>query len=225
VKNLVPKGVRSRLLFVWGQDRCQSVSVSSWKMGLEGVAKTTNVGVGGGGQQQPHEEMGTTPQITRANNGGDRRQRNVIFRKSLSKVWAAYPLWNEQNTLMMDDSPDKCPEKYSGNTLHPPPISGLYASSIEWIRKGNLLLDKGLGGDGSSNTATTDCEERVRSYLDDRNIDRQDAFFRKLVIDWKSTADDDAFLTSYLPKFGTGHMGWRAGSIKKGTICDQSTNE
>jgi len=203
VENLVPPDIRARLLFVWGQDRCQSIS--SWKMQQQlHVAKTGS-------------SSSSSQQIQRRNEG-DRRQRSVIFRKPLSKVWEAFPLWNKQNTLMMDDSPDKCPEKYSGNTLHPPPLSGLNDSALDWIRKGHALLDLesfDANGSGGSTHTTTGGEESVLSYLDETNIERQDAFFRKLVIDWKSTADDSlGFLASYLPEFGTGHMGWRAGSIK-----------
>lgn len=53
------------------------------------------------------------------------KHKGTIFIKSLSKVWDAYPLWDASNTLLMDDSPDKCPEIFLKNTVHPPPITGL----------------------------------------------------------------------------------------------------
>jgi len=48
---------------------------------------------------------------------------DVIFVKSLTKVWDEFPLWNDSNTFLMDDSPEKCPE-HKGNTLHPPSLHG-----------------------------------------------------------------------------------------------------
>ena len=45
-----------------------------------------------------------------------------IFVKNLEKVWGDYPLWNSSNTLIMDDSPDKCPVVRSA--LHPPALHG-----------------------------------------------------------------------------------------------------
>jgi len=160
VKALIPPAVRSRLLFVWGQNRCH----------------------------------GARGQVNR----------KFIFRKPLSKVWETYPIWNEHNTLLMDDSPEKCPKKYMRNTLHPPPISGLNASAYDLIRKENAL-----NSDSLPHTKNVMDEEYIPfTGSNDVNIERQDTFFRKLVVDWKSTLDDK-FLASYLPKFGTEHMGCR----------------
>lgn len=167
VKALIPRDVRCRLLFVWGQDRCQSVSSTQ-----KGFVKS---------------------------------RRSIIFRKHLSKVWTSYPIWNKENTLLVDDSPEKCPEMYSGNTLHPPPISGLKPSALNWIRKGNILLDT----DTSTVPKAILNEEYVLSFSDEINIKRQETFFRELVIAWKCTLDG-TFLASYLPEFGKGHMGWRS---------------
>lgn len=167
VTALIPPAVRSRLMFVWGQNRCQRA---------QGIV--------------------------------DRRP---IFRKPLSKVWDAYPIWNEHNTLMIDDSPEKCPEKYIMNTLHPPAISGLNASAFDSIRKEN-----NLGSDAAGHTKKIIDQEYVPSCFtgsNDVNIKKQETFFRKLVVNWKSSLDDK-FLASYLPEFGTGHMGHRV-NVKK----------
>jgi NLI interacting factor-like phosphatase len=56
------------------------------------------------------------------NESHKRKFEREIFRKPLLKVWKAYPLWNSSNTLLMDDSPDKCPDIQ--NTLHPPSLHG-----------------------------------------------------------------------------------------------------
>jgi NLI interacting factor-like phosphatase len=45
-----------------------------------------------------------------------------IFVKNLEKVWGDFPLWNPSNTLLMDDSPDKCPVVRSA--IHPPALHG-----------------------------------------------------------------------------------------------------
>lgn len=79
LKLLFPETIRTNLVFVWSQNKCQRIPV-----------------------------------------GGDD---DVVFVKSLSKVWKQFPLWNSANTLLMDDSPEKCPEYYY-NTLHPPPLNG-----------------------------------------------------------------------------------------------------
>jgi hypothetical protein len=47
-----------------------------------------------------------------------------IFKKDLSKIWKEYPVWNASNTLLMDDSPDKC-VAWQENAVHPPPLNGL----------------------------------------------------------------------------------------------------
>jgi hypothetical protein len=53
--------------------------------------------------------------------GGD--PNDQLFEKDLSKVWVAYPLWNVHNTLLMDDSPEKC-TAVKQNAIHPPPLNG-----------------------------------------------------------------------------------------------------
>ena len=47
----------------------------------------------------------------------------------MNKVWAAYPLWNSHNTLLMDDSPEKCPPPFDVNCIHPPSMEGLISST------------------------------------------------------------------------------------------------
>ena len=47
-----------------------------------------------------------------------------VFEKDLERVWEEYPLWNRTNTLLMDDSPEKC-EAWATNAVHPPAIHGL----------------------------------------------------------------------------------------------------
>ena len=54
----------------------------------------------------------------------DRSRKNkVIFQKYLSKVWTEYPFWDTSNTLMIDDSQEKCIDAIP-NCLHPIPMNG-----------------------------------------------------------------------------------------------------
>lgn len=56
---------------------------------------------------------------------------DIIAIKCLSKVWYDYPQWDATNTILLDDSPEKCPSQYRGNALHPPPICGTVTCNDE----------------------------------------------------------------------------------------------
>lgn len=88
---------------------------------------------------------------------------DLVAIKSLSKVWSTYPLWDQNNTLLLDDSPDKCPRKYRGNAIHPLPLCGTETS----------VSDK-----GTMTSLTVDDDE------ENENLQRQ--FFRLLVQHWSS---------------------------------------
>mmetsp|Transcript_7774 Transcript_7774/g.11484 ORF Transcript_7774/g.11484 Transcript_7774/m.11484 type:complete len:352 (+) Transcript_7774:1787-2842(+) len=49
-----------------------------------------------------------------------------IFSKPLCKVWDMFPLWNQWNTLLVDDSPSKC-VTFKANTINPPSMKGISA--------------------------------------------------------------------------------------------------
>jgi NLI interacting factor-like phosphatase len=49
--------------------------------------------------------------------------KETIFIKDLDLVWQKFPLWNQYNTILMDDSPEKC-ARWKENALHPPPLHG-----------------------------------------------------------------------------------------------------
>jgi len=105
------RGIRSRFLFVWGQDHCTPVQGSE--------AKRT--------KEISNNNKGPSDSTTTMKQDKDRDARsfddNVVFEKHLSKIWEAYPLWSANNTLLIDDSPDKCPFE-AGNAVHPPPLHG-----------------------------------------------------------------------------------------------------
>jgi hypothetical protein len=124
-----------------------------------------------------------------------------VFQKLLHKVWKAFPLWNANNTLLMDDSPAKCPYAIA-NGIHPPRIHGQ------------------IGNDRNRHTeATSD------PWLsDDQNQELQNRFFTGLSQHWKSMPFEQIIetdemleiqeqmsnvnLSKYLRDNGS-HMGWR----------------
>ena len=130
-----------------------------------------------------------------------------IFVKRLSKVWHQYPLWDERNTLLIDDSPEKCPEKFQSNTLHPPPILGLDISKVITELKKNDTTTQNNDDD------TT--QQFVSSFCDKVNETKQREFFEKLAEihdhgdDIKIDDRSECNLNEFLSLFGKEHMGWR----------------
>ena len=110
ISMLFPPDISSRLLFVWGQDRCDATKSSDTEATTEDNAS---------------DEPDGGDNFKSKSNKKD--SFDVIFEKSLGKVWAMYPIWDAANTLLVDDSPEKA-RKWIENTLHPPPIDGIAAS-------------------------------------------------------------------------------------------------
>ena len=128
----------------------------------------------------------------------------VVFEKHLPKIWKAFPLWNANNTLLIDDSPDKCPYALA-NAIHPPPING------------------------QCRPANSCTEQQERHWRPDAfNEDFQYDFFQKLIHHWHTHPYEERLhpsnsngqgkynermfnrgLFEHLDRFGSGHMGWR----------------
>jgi len=92
----------------------------------------------------------------------------TLYEKDLKRVWKEYPLWGQHNTLLVDDSPEKC-GAWRENAVHPPPLNGRI------VTVGNR---KGQNSRGKGDAATTllpDCH----------NEKLQQKFFSKLVKHWK----------------------------------------
>jgi hypothetical protein len=53
----------------------------------------------------------------------EENDQTATFRKPLQQVYARFPLWSNQNTLLVDDCPEKCIDN-KNNALHPPPMTG-----------------------------------------------------------------------------------------------------
>lgn len=137
--------------------------------------------------------------------------------KSLSKVWSAYPLWDATNTILLDDSPEKCPHRFRGNALHPLPISGTVTACVDESRNDQLetqAIDRGVKGADDD----TKPEESSYSIVDDdeANQDMQRSFFRLLASFWEQPASPPTQnLMEFLEKHANSHnMRWEIGSSK-----------
>ncbi len=161
---LFPEKILRELLFIWGQEKCE---------------------------KKAHEE-GASSQI--GDDLPDRKAayKGIIFLKHLSKVWHEHPLWNKSNTLLLDDSPDKC-QKYIENCLHPPPILGL--------NKVEIMMRMRVAG---HNVDTT-------FFCDETNELKQMQFFESLGKRWEQVSDhnEEELLMSFLKENGKNHMNWR----------------
>lgn len=117
---------------------------------------------------------------------GEDDDRNAIFVKSLQKVYNRYPLWSSANTILIDDSPEKCPEEDIPNTLHPPSMHGKKRISS-------------LGD----------------SIRDEENHERQMQFFELLNAHLNSQSrlesrvEGEHHLDAFFRLHARGHMGWR----------------
>ncbi len=141
---------------------------------------------------------------------------NITAIKSLSKVWSAYPLWDTSNTILLDDSPEKCPQQFRGNALHPLPISGTVTACVS--EKGNL---KTRAMDGDTKVAGDDPKPGEGSYSivddDEENQTMQRNFFRLLANYWEQSASPPTqTLMEFLNKHANSHnMRW---TIPSGTV-------
>eukprot|EP00934_Nitzschia_sp_Nitz4_P001700 Nitzschia sp. Nitz4//scaffold17_size182527//4357//5316//NITZ4_001825-RA/size182527-processed-gene-0.113-mRNA-1//-1//CDS//3329539253//1700//frame0 len=99
LKLLFPPEVQKRLICVWAQSNCNAVY-----------------------PPKPTKDSSATGSLEKGQ-GKPRGFSEVIFEKRLDDFWRAFPLWNANNTILIDDSPEKCPFA-SGNAVHPPEIHG-----------------------------------------------------------------------------------------------------
>jgi hypothetical protein len=120
----------------------------------------------------------------------DRYHKTIVFTKSLAKVFYKYPSFNETNTILIDDSPEKCPHAHRKNALHPPSISG---------------IDTNLN-------RTTLCMNDDDD--DETNQRKQTVFFQQLATFWNTKAafhytSNNNELHNFLSQEARGHMGWK----------------
>lgn len=124
---------------------------------------------------------------------GNKNLSERVFMKPLSKVWHNFPLWNISNTLIMDDSPDKC-EEFKDNAIHPSPLKGYCAEAIGQVMEN--VHDSRIGLNKEECTSAID-----RNLLSDEyNQQKQMEFFEEVTSSWKksSNREDLIFLPSLL---------------------------
>ena len=206
---LIPEDIRSRLLFVWGQNYCcQSDQVATSSTSDPDNAAADN---GDSDNDASLEEE----------SDDDEDEDGFIYEKRLDKVWKAFPLWSADNTLLVDDSPEKCGFAVA-SAIHPPPIHGQRNESIH-----------------SSSSATPDdgtSDNLSLTMSDEDNEKRQLEFFQQLVSFWSRQPYLQTFQkvhktrfhnligekisnTKYLRFMETSnaarHVGWRGSEIGK----------
>jgi hypothetical protein len=208
---LLPPEFQQRLLFVWSQAEC---TVQPKKMNMD--MDTNDGSHSHHHQQQQHDHPNS-----------------VIFEKHLPKVWERFPLWNADNTLLMDDSPDKCPH-HVANAIHPPPIHGQWRPPLINNHDNNNHNDNNHN-DNHHNHNQYNQQQQPNWQSDEDNEQQQQEFFHQWIQFWHEQPferiihDNDnndeepsspilqnskeimknQRLFQHLERYGTGHMGWR----------------
>lgn len=181
VKRLIhlmfPQRIQERLIFVWGQEKCERLTLQE--------KDTAGDNSDGGGDHMEAKDDGP----------------KVIFMKHLSKVWNEFPLWNSSNTLLVDDSPEKCVTN-KGNSIHPPPIMGLNVDALARYMESLQVTDDMNG---------TKINMDVMCFSDEVNQKKQFQFFQDLTAAWRNPSDEgEGFLMNFLNNNGRCHMNWSA---------------
>ena len=140
VKMMFPEDVRMSLLFIWHRGHCNLVKRDQMENGgkkkkkrrkknqlLKDDCTVENTAVSEEWLPK-YDDSQTDITIHRSTNN---HQDDMIAIKSLSRVWTTYPIWDETNTLLLDDSPDKCPKRFRGNALHPPSLRGTETDTVK----------------------------------------------------------------------------------------------
>jgi hypothetical protein len=135
--------------------------------------------------------------------------------KSLSKVWSAYPLWDATNTILLDDSPEKCPHQFRGNALNPLPISGTVTACVV-ENKNDQIETRSVNGDVKDASDNQKPDEGSYSIVDDdeANQNMQRHFFELLARHWEQSASSRTQnLMEFLEEHANSHnMRWEIGS-------------
>lgn len=128
---------------------------------------------------------------------------DVVYVKSLEKVWQLFPIWDASNTLLIDDSPEKCPIHFQANALHPPPLNGELVEEV--------ASECGAFENGQVPSSAVALLTQTIA-LDAANEARQLEFFENLVEHFRNTdkaRKNDTRLITFLETSGRDHMGWR----------------
>ena len=213
--------IQNTFLFVWCQNECTKKVIakdpnnSTRKKSTREDNRNSSDDDDNDKKNNEVDCDGAAGDCDNSNNNKDYDPSSIIYEKHLSKVFKAFPLWSTNNTLLVDDSPEKCPVAIS-NCIHPPPIHG-----------------------GQHNNKASHSNERNNGLLhttpvhllsDEGNEQRQAQFFQKLVNYWNnqphtttvsssSMEEDEISATTttttntgyyqFLEENADGYMGWR----------------
>lgn len=128
----------------------------------------------------------------------------IIFVKDLQKVWDAYPLWNTNNTLLVDDSPDKC-LSWQENAVHPPAMNGLKSESIRTLlmNQSALLTSSWMSDEENTNLQRIFFEGLVNHWTQNNVVHEWDTECEDVIVAHHTTTQ-----VSYLRQHACTHMGW-----------------
>lgn len=166
VRLLFPPEIRENLVFIWHRNLCNLV----YNIDQEESDDNNN----------PESESNNSNHNQSAESQKKPSHEDLIAIKSLAKVWSSYPIWNATNTLLLDDSPEKCPKKYRKNALHPIPICG----------------------------TITDIEGGAYFDNDEENQNRQRRFFKHLAKNWSESSSSEYLLSFLKDNAKEYDMGW-----------------
>ena len=128
---------------------------------------------------------------------------STLFIKKLSQVWEAFPLWDSSNSLLIDDSPEKCPEQFLKNTVHPPALSG--------------FVDDEAQDEENQEKQMTFFIKLAEFWREENQTDQVAAASNEAIESGVGKNNQVEFLVSH----GIGHMGWRGG-CKDNAIIDSN---
>lgn len=118
------KSSRYQLLFEWYHEMCDEESASHCKEEMsKSLAPST-----------PIESMDEDP--------SEKRKFVIpIMTKNLAKVWESFPSFGSSNTLLLDDSVEKCYRNPRANCINPTPFTLENAHCDEELKPGGPLLN------------------------------------------------------------------------------------
>jgi len=242
-------GIRSRLLFVWSQSHCTAVrSPNSCRKDSRAAnrvgTKINNATISSDPEtaefplsDDNNSKTNDTRKIEiNADKADDELSFNddVVYEKHLSKIWEAYPLWSANNTLLMDDSPEKCPLA-TANSIHPSPLHGRDPETGNCSKDGDLPV---LTDQDNEGRQVKFFRELVnfwtnRSYVSQTSVVmKQQTEFTKTGKECQIAEENagkgvgrapqimaNTAYYEFLQSHAKGHMGWRQ------TMCDHRSNE
>jgi hypothetical protein len=187
---LIPQNIRDRLLFVWGQNYCHAVHSS------------------------PKSQTAVTVEHDEDDDDDDNCEEvmsdeDVVFEKRLDKVWTAFPLWSSNTTLLIDDSPDKCPFA-SANAIHPPPLHG----QLQESQNGSAPL---ISDEENERMQSEFFHTLVQFWSRQPHLQTHLGPNKTKCQGWSGTRDKISYVNYYefLETHAGDRLGWRKGETKR----------